>query len=221
MAGASMLNELAEEMDKRRDRPADADLFSRIVHGELDGEPLDEVQISMYGMLMMLGGMDTTSGLTGNALLQLCEHPELRQQLIDDPSLLTSATEEFLRHDTPTLGLGRTTTRDVEIGGCVIPEGEKVLLMWAAANRDPAIFENPDEIDFSRENRKHLSFGVGAHRCLGSNLAREMFKVMLEEMLRRLPDFDLAGEPVRYEDAAEVYGLSSLPIRFTPGTRSS
>lgn len=219
-AGTSLFTELGEEMQRRRDMPADADLYARIVHGRIDGEPLGDIQITMYGILMMLGGMDTTAGLTGNTLLRLCERPELRRRLIEDGTLLPSATEEFLRHDTPVLGLGRTVTRDQEFRGRHLRQGEHALLMWAAANRDPAVFENPDEIDFDRANKRHVSFGVGAHRCLGSNIARQMFQVMIEEVLTRLPDFRLAGEPAHFADAGEVYAVRHLPIAFTPGPRS-
>ncbi|HEX4189498.1 MAG TPA: cytochrome P450 [Marmoricola sp.] len=219
MAGASILNELAAEMDLRRDRPADSDLFARIVHGEVQGEPLDQVQITMYGFLMMLGGMDTTSGLTSNALVSMANRPELRSALIEDRGLMTQATEEFLRVDTPTLALARTVTRDAEFHGQHLKQGDRVLLMWGAANRDPQVFPHPGTIDFERENKKHLSFGVGMHRCLGSNLARDMFAVMIDEILTRLPDFELDGEPVRFDDAAEVYAVRHLPVRFTPGPR--
>jgi cytochrome P450 len=151
--------------------------------------------------------------------LRLIERPDLRQRLIEDRSLLPDATEEFLRHDTPTLGLARTITRDQEFCGRQLPQGEHALLMWAAANRDPAVFENPDEIDFARVNKRHMSFGVGAHRCLGSNIARQMFQVMIDEVLTRLPDYQLAGEPQRFADAGEVFAVCGLPISFTPGPR--
>jgi cytochrome P450 len=174
----------------------------------------------MYTLMMMLGGMDTTSGLTGNALLCLMERPELRQVLIDDPGLLASATEEFLRHSTPTLGLGRTIKRSEQFHGQELRAGEFAMLMWAAANRDPAMFEDPATIDFHRPNtRKHMAFGVGVHRCLGSHMARMMFQEMMSEILQRLPDFELKGEPVRFEDAGEVYAVRRLPIKFTPGPR--
>lgn len=218
-AGASMLNELTEEMEARRDRAPETDLYSRIVHGEVDGTPLDEVQITMYGFLMMLGGMDTTSGLTSNSLHLLALQPQLRQRLLDEPDMLDAATEEFLRHSTPTLTLARTITKDCPFHGQDLKAGDRALLAWAAANHDPAVFPDPERVDFDRENKKHLTFGVGSHRCLGSNLAREMFKVMVGEILTRLPDFELSGEAERYEDAGEVYAFKSLPVRFTPGPR--
>jgi cytochrome P450 len=164
--------------------------------------------------------MDTTSGLTGNTLVELSRQPELRQRLIDEPDLLDTATEEFLRHSTPTQGLGRTVSRDVEFHGQHLRKGERVLLAWAAANRDPDVFDEPNELKLDRSPNRHLAFGVGQHRCLGSNLARTMFKVMLTEILRRLPDFTVVDDELdRFTDAVNVYALRSLRIRFTPGER--
>lgn len=219
-AGMEMFGEIAKHMQLRREQGLGDDLFSAILRGTLNGEPLDDAQITMYGFLMMLGGMDTTSGLTGNVLLRLCEDRELRDQLIARPALISQGTEEFLRLFTPTMGLARTVTRDTEFYGQHLRQGDRALLMWAAANRDPAIFDDPDRLDLERKNaRKHMAFGVGIHRCLGAHLARMMFQVMLEQVLRRLPDFELAGIPERFEDAGEVYAVRKLPIRFTPGKR--
>ncbi|WP_375484259.1 cytochrome P450, partial [uncultured Mycobacterium sp.] len=167
---------------------------------------------------MMLGGMDTTSGLTGNVLLRLCEDRELRDHLAADPGLLMQGTDEFIRLYTPTLGLARTVTRDAEFHGQHLRQGDRAILMWGAANRDPAMFSDPDKLDLHRANaRKHMAFGVGVHRCLGSHVAKMMFQVMLGQILARLPDFELAGAPERFEDAGEVYAVRRLPIRFTPG----
>ncbi|MCW2784717.1 MAG: putative cytochrome [Marmoricola sp.] len=219
-ATGSMLNELAEHMELRRDREPTADLYSRIVHGTLNGEPLNETEIVMYGLLMMFGGMDTTSGFSANVFVKIAREPELRARLLADTSALPRSTEEFLRFSTPQIGLARSVTRDCEFKGQKMSEGDMVLLSWAAANRDPEVFENPEELDLDRVNTKHMTFGVGAHRCLGSNLARDMFEVMLEEVLTRIPDFELVGEPVLFADAAEVYAFNSVPITFSPGQRS-
>jgi cytochrome P450 len=219
-AGMEMFGEIAKHMEQRRREGLGDDLFSDILRGTLDGAPLDDIQVTMYGFLMMLGGMDTTSGLTGNVLLRLCEEPELRKQLVADPDLVTKGTDEFLRFFTPTLGLARTVARDTEFHGQQLQQGDRAILMWGAANRDPEIFEEPEKFDLHRANaRKHMSFGIGIHRCLGSHFARMMFQVMLGQVLERLPDFELAGEPERFEDAGEVYAVRKLPIKFTPGQR--
>lgn len=218
-ATMELFTEIHKHMSERReaDEVGD-DLFAAILTGHIDDTPLDDMQITMYTVLMMLGGMDTTSGLTGNSLLAMIERPELRRALLDDPEILKPATEEFLRHSTPTLGLARTVSRDTEFHGQQLKAGDRAILMWAAANHDPAVFEDPDKIDFNRPNaKKHMSFGIGQHRCLGSHLARVMFQEMIAEILERLPDFELNGTPVRFEDAGEVHALRQLPIRFTPG----
>ena len=220
VAGMEMFGEIARHIELRRREGLGDDLFSDILRGTLDGKPLDDTQITMYGFLMMLGGMDTTSGLTGNVLLALCEEPGLRKQLVADPDLVTKGTDEFIRFFTPTLGLARTVSRDTEFHGENLRQGDRAILMWAAANRDPAVFEEPETFDLHRANaRKHMAFGVGIHRCLGSHFARMMFQVMIEQVLERLPDFELAGEPERFQDAGDVYAVRKLPIRFTPGSR--
>lgn len=150
------------------------------------------------------------------------QRPELRQELLDHPDLLESATEESLRHSTPTLGLGRTIRRDARFGGQQLRADEGAMLMWAAANRDPAMFDDPDTVDFHRPNsRKHMAFGVGTHRCPGSHLARMMFQEMLSAILHRIPYFEPNGELVRFADAGEVYAVRNLPIRFIPGHRAT
>lgn len=200
-------------------RTPDDDMVGTILGATIDGRELTPQEKFGYVLLMLFGGMDTTSGLTGNTLVQLAARPELKQQLIDDPNLIGTATEEFLRHGTPTQGLARTVTRDVEFRGQRLRKGERVMLLWASANRDPKAFECPAQIKLDRQPNRHLAFGVGQHRCLGSNLARTMFQIMLTEILRRLPDFTVVGEPVRFTDAANVYAPRSLQIRFSPGTK--
>ena len=219
VAAVELFGEIHTHMTERRESgDLGADVFGAILTGHIDDVPLDDMQITMYTVLMMLGGMDTTSGLTGNSLLHMIEQPELRQILLNDPEMLKPATEEFLRHNTPTLGLARTISRDAEFHGQQLNSGDRAILMWGAANHDPDVFEEPDRIDFNRPNaQKHMSFGVGQHRCLGSHLARVMFQEMISEILERLPDFELDGIPVRFEDAGEVHALRQLPIRFTPG----
>jgi cytochrome P450 len=220
VAGMELFGEINKQIEQRRAEGLGDDLFSDILRGTLDGKALDDVQITMYGFLMMLGGMDTTSGFTGNVLLRLCKDPELRSQLIADPSLIKRGTDELLRLFTPTLGLARTVSRDTEFHNQPLRQGDRAILMWAAANRDPAMFEDPDTLDLSRENaKKQMAFGVGIHRCLGSHYAKMMFQVMITQILERLPDFEIAGDYERFEDAGEVHAVRKLPIRFTPGRR--
>jgi cytochrome P450 len=222
MAGMEMFGEIVKHMEQRRTEGLGDDLFSDILRGTLNGKPLDDGQITMYTVLMMLGGMDTTSGFTGNVLRRLCDDRKLRQQFIDDPSLIKKGTDELLRLYTPTLGLARTVSRDAEFHGQPLCRGDRAILMWAAANRDPAMFENPDELDLARANaKKQMAFGVGMHRCLGSHYAKMMFDVMVARVLERLPDFELAEEHKLFEDAGEVYAVRELKVKFTPGRRLS
>ncbi|WP_405182653.1 cytochrome P450 [Nocardia sp. NBC_01377] len=209
-----------EEINLRRTEGFRDDLLSVIMQGRVDGEPLPDHLIFTYAHLMLIGGMDTTSGLTGNALVQLIRQPELRERLIREPSILPQATEEFLRHDTPAQTQGRTVTKDCVYKGQEFKAGDKVLLSHAAANRDPKVFPDPDKIDFDRKPNRHIAFGVGPHRCLGSHHAKVMFEVMISEILSRLPDFTLAGDIEYFPDGGDVWAVRRLPIRFTPGPRS-
>jgi cytochrome P450 len=222
MAGMEMFGEIVKHMQERRAAGLGDDLFSDILRGTLHGKPLDDGQITMYTVLMMLGGMDTTSGFTGNVLLRLGKDKALRQQFIDDPSLIKKGTDELLRLYTPTLGLARTVSRDAEFHGQPLCKGDRAILMWAAANRDPEMFPDPDTLDLSRPNaKKQMAFGVGMHRCLGSHYAKMMFDVMTTQVLQRLPDYELADEPKLFEDAGEVYAVRELRVTFTPGQRVS
>jgi cytochrome P450 len=218
-AAIQIYTNISAEMARRREHGYRDDLLSTLMQGHADGKPLDDMQILGYAFLMLLGGMDTTSGLTGNALVRLQEQPELRARLINEPALLPRATVECLRHDTPTQGLPRIVAKDCEFNGQQFTAGERVLLMFAAANRDPKVFDDPDRIDFDRVGNRHLAFGAGPHRCMGSNHARMMFQVMMSEILTRLPDYTISGEIERFADAGSVYAVRRLPIRFTPGPR--
>jgi cytochrome P450 len=217
-AVTNIFTNISEEIARHRAELTD-DMFSEILRAEVDGAPLTDAQVVSYAFLLLLGGMDTTAGLTGNVIVELDRQPELRRQLIDDPSLMAKATEEFLRFDSPSFGLYRTVTRDAEFHGEQLHAGERVILMFPAAGLDPATFEHPDEVDFRRTSNRHMAFGLGAHRCLGSHHARVMFRVMLEEVLTRMPDYRIAGDIVRFEDAGDVYAVRRLPVAFTPGPR--
>lgn len=195
------------------------DVVSKLVAGEFDGRPLSDEELIDYTMLLLFGGLDTTSGGVGNALVRIDQQPELRRRLLDQPELIPVAVEEFLRLFTPAQCQARTVSTDIEIRGQMIRAGERVLAHWGAANRDPAAFPNPDEVDLDRVENKHLGFGVGLHHCLGAPLGRAMFRVILELVLTRMPDYELTDDPDshRYGDAGTVYGLHTLPARFTPG----
>jgi cytochrome P450 len=144
------------------------------------------------------------------------EHPDQRQRLIDDPSLMPVAVEEMLRWVSPLIYFRRTAQRDVEIRGQRIREGEKVVMYYPSANRDEDVFEDADTFDISRSPNAHVAFGGGGHHfCLGASLARLEIKVIFEELFRRLPDMELAGKPNRLRSNF-INGIKHLPVRFTP-----
>jgi len=179
--------------------------------------------MELLGVLALLigGGFDTTTALTAHALEWLSEHPAERTLLsAQRDQLLDSATEEFLRFFTPAPGDGRTISADCVIAGQEFKEGERLWLSWAMANRDPQVFPNPHEVDLARQGNRHTSFGLGIHRCIGSNMARMVFKRMLVAVLDRMPDFvcDPDGA-VHYDTIGVIQGMKHLPATFTPGPR--
>jgi cytochrome P450 len=218
MAGMmALVGQVFEVIARRRAQPGD-DLISHLVQGRLDGEPLSDERLVEIITLVIFGGVDTTGALIGNALHWLQQHPAERDRLRENPQLLTAATEEFLRYFPPVPALARTATTATKIGQQQIDAGERVLVSWASANFDDDVFEQPDEVQLDRSPNRHQSFGLGIHRCLGSNFARLEFRVVLEEVLRRLPDYaiDAAGAQP-YQSIGVVNGWITLPATFTPG----
>jgi cytochrome P450 len=210
---------LVEAVEERKREPRD-DLITYLVNSEVDGEKLPDERVVEMCHLVIAGGVDTTTSLIACALDYLDQNRAARQRLIDDPALIPSACEEFLRYYSPTQALARTATRDVEIGGQLIRAGDRVLISWASADHDPTAFEHPDEIVLDRFPNRHAAFGLGAHRCLGSNFARAEFTIMLEQVLARMPDYtlDRAGTE-HYESIGVVNGFVKMPATFTPGAK--
>lgn len=202
---------------QRRGEPR-RDVLSALASAQLDGRPLRDLEIFGIANLILVGGVETTTNAMGSAFVYLSRHPELRQRLIEQPELLPGAVEEFLRVFAPVQGLSRTATRDCEIASQPIHKGDRVLLLWASANRDEAEFPAPEQVIVDRHPNRHLTFGVGNHRCLGSNLARLEFRIALQEVLRRLPDFRVEEAGLRVQpDVGTTFGYAAIPVRFTPG----
>jgi cytochrome P450 len=201
----------------RRVDPRD-DLTSFLVQFEFDGERLDDAQLIDILWNLIAGGVDTTTSQTALSLLHLGTHPDLRQQLIDHPELYRTATEEFLRYFSVNQQLSRTVTRDVVLGGQQLRRNDQVIISWLAANHDEREFERPDEVVLDRAPNRHVTFGLGPHRCIGSHLARVMFDVMVRGVLDRIPDYrvDLGGVS-EYLGNPSMTGLAKLPVTFTPG----
>jgi cytochrome P450 family 142 subfamily A polypeptide 1 len=213
-AFADYCEHAARVAEERRARPVD-DIFSLWTGAEADGV-LTAEEVLGEGLLLVDGGAETTRTVITGAVLALIEHPDEYRRLLDDPSLLPVAVEEFIRWVTPILNMRRTTTRDVDVAGTTIPAGDEVLLMYSSANRDEAVFEEPHRFDVGREPNPHVAFGFGTHFCLGAALARLEIRVMFEELLPRLRDLRLApgAQPERIPNAF-VRGFRSLHVEFT------
>lgn len=202
---------------KRRAAQTD-DLISALVQSEIDGERLTDEEIVGFARALFNGGHGTTTTLLGGGVVALAEHPGERARLAADPSLARSAVEELVRYVSPVQGIMRTATRDVEMHGQTMRPGDRLMLNLAAANRDPRVFEDPDRLDLSREITRHLGFGVGAHFCIGAQLARVEAEVVLDELLRVAPNYEIAGD-IHYENIMSVRSLHSVPIRLEPQSR--
>jgi cytochrome P450 len=207
----------AIEQCRRQPRPG---IIKALIDADIDGQPLDNDGIIGTVFLTIAGGFDTTTALTANSLHWLSSHPDERRRLRDTPELLDTATEEFLRYVAPSQGDARTVTEDCEILGYRFSAGDRILFSFSMCNRDPAVFAAPDEVKLDRFPNRHASFGLGPHRCIGSNVARMVFKTMLDQVLRRIDDFvcDDAGA-VRYGTIGVINGYQHLPATFTPGRR--
>ncbi|NJC71843.1 cytochrome P450 [Planosporangium thailandense] len=203
----------------RRAEPTD-DIISYLVQQEVDGRPVTDDEVFAMVDLLLSGGVGTTASLVSNTVVWLYQHPEVRSELQADLSLLNKAIEEFLRYFSPTQALARTVTEDTEKLGCPMKKGDRVLLSWASANRDPNQFENPDEVDIHRWPNRHTAFGIGVHRCAGSNLGRAMAKELLSQILTRLPDYRVDLDALKpYPHQGTNTGYVSIPVTFTPGPR--
>jgi cholest-4-en-3-one 26-monooxygenase len=197
---------------ERRKRPLD-DVFSQLVHGAFQGKPLGRLMIQVNFFLLIIAGNETTRNALSGGIQALCENPDQFERLRHDPSLLPQAIEEMLRWVSPVMQFRRTATRDTTIGDREIRKGDKVVVYYGAANRDPEIFENPEVFDITRKPNPHLAFGVGTHFCMGSHIARLEMRVTLEEFLRRYPNPRLAGPPVR-QQSNFISGIKRLPLHL-------
>ncbi|HWN73513.1 MAG TPA: cytochrome P450 [Solirubrobacterales bacterium] len=201
---------------ERRENPTD-DLTSVLVHAEVEGEQLEEHEIVMGFFLLVAAGNDSTKATYSSAMRALMENPDQRQLLVEDPSLIPGAVEEALRMFPAFAHFRRTATKDTELGGQQIKEGDKVVMWYASSNRDETRFEDPDRFDVLR-NPDHQAFGAGGrHFCLGTALARLELKILLEETLARYPEMEITGRPA-YIESAFLNQLKSLPVRL--GDRS-
>lgn len=203
-------NQLAVE---RKANPRN-DLVSVLMAAEVDGEKLTEADFDGFFILLAVAGNETTRNLMSGAMLALFEHPEQKQQLIDNPALMPTAVEEFLRWVSPLITFRRTVSRDTEVGGQQLKAGDKVVMYYPSGNRDEDVFENAAAFDVGREVNPHMAFGGGGpHFCLGASLARLEIRCMFEELISRLPNMRLDGE-VRRLRSNFVNGIKEMPVRW-------
>jgi cholest-4-en-3-one 26-monooxygenase len=204
----------SEMIAERREHPTD-DLTSVLVHAEIDGQKLEEHEIVMGFFLLVAAGNDSTKATYCSGMRALMEAPAERRALLDDPALVPSTVEESLRMFPAFAHFRRTATRDTELAGQQISEGEKVVMWYVSSNRDETLYEDPDRFD-ARRNPEHQAFGAGGrHFCLGAALARLELRIMFEETLARYPAMEMAGRPTVVESGF-INQLKTLPVRLTP-----
>jgi cytochrome P450 len=209
-ATEEMSTYFAKIVEQRRAAPGD-DLVSYLIGATIDGAPLAEQHVLGTLRLLLIAGIDTTWSAIGSCLWHLAQYPVDRRRLAAEPALIPSAVEEFLRAYAP-VTMAREVVKETEIGGCPFKEGQMVLLSFPAANRDPAMFPDADRVIIDRTMNRHIAFGVGIHRCIGSNLARMEITVALEEWLAKIPEFALdPGVPMKWSEGT-VRGPRLLPI---------
>lgn len=201
---------------QRREDPRD-DIMTKLATAEVDGDRLSDVELDMFFVILAVAGNETTRNLIAHSMLALIEHPEARRELvegIDDESLWASATEEFLRWGSSIINFRRTATRDTEIRGVPIAQGDKVVLYYLSANRDDEVFADPYSFDIRRDPNEHLTFGGGGvHFCLGANLARAEITAITREVLRRMPEIELAGDIERLRSNF-INGIKRMPVQW-------
>lgn len=218
MAGLQMFGYFQKIIEERRANRGD-DITSTLIHTEVklpDGTRLlNDEELNRMFFLLLIGGLHTVQGSLAWSILHLSQHPDQRAEIIADPAAIPKAVEEILRYEAAVVP-GRRATRDVELGGVQIAEGDQLIVMLCSANRDDAEFPSADEFDLERYPNRHLSFGAGVHRCLGSHLGRLELNVALEELHRRIPDYRLVENDPPVFHSSQVRGCARMPIAFTP-----
>lgn len=213
-AAAQLLGYFNNHVAERRASRGGDDLTEALMAAELDGAHLSDRDIVAFLFLMIIAGNETTTKLLANSIYWASRNPDQRKLVREDPSLIGAWAEETLRFDPSSQLIARTTTCDVEVRGRTIPKGSRVALLIGAANRDERVFERPDEYDIRRNTSASLAFGQGTHFCLGASLARLEARVALEEIQRRLPDFEVQDEGLVRIHSSNVRGFAKMPIEF-------
>jgi cytochrome P450 len=205
-------------VESRRHQPPVGDVVDAVIGGEVEGRAVTNDEVIGTIQNLILGGLETTASALGMTMIRLCEHPEIPKTLQRDPTQIPAAIEELLRLDGPLIAIARTAVQEAELGGARIEPGDKVLVYFASANRDTSEFPDPETFDPNRQNR-HLAFGAGPHRCVGSNLARMNMRIALEEIVARLDDLSIQEGTELHFHATSTRAPREVPICFTPGRR--
>lgn len=213
-ASAEMFMYAGKLAEQARRRPAD-DLGTALLHAEIDGQRLSELDYNSFFLLLAVAGNETTRTVTCNGILELLRQPDQLARLRADLALVPVAVEEMIRFNPPVHYFRRTVLADTELRGVRLRAGDKLTLWYPSANRDEEVFPDGDRFDAGRTPNDHLGFGIGEHFCLGANLARLELRVMIREVLRRLPDLELAAPPRRLRSNF-INGVKSMPVRFAP-----
>jgi cytochrome P450 len=210
---------ISEQLHERRRDPRQ-DPLTELALMEVDGEPIPHRRAVTIARVLIAAGIDTTGSAIGSSLVHMHFHPELRERLQREPELWPVATEEFIRRFTPARYMARTCTRDMEFSGVEFKAGDRVFASLTSANQDEGAFERPLDVSFDRESDRHMSFGMGVHRCLGMHLARAEFTHVVSQTLKRIPDYVVDDDQlVLYSRQSDVTGWMQAPATFTPGAR--
>ena len=215
-AAPRLFEVLTEILAERRAQPRRDDLLDTVVFGEVDGVPVDEKQSFAMLILLLMGGLSTTSDALGMMIEWLADHPEDVKRLREHPELHNLAVDEFVRYSSPVAHIGRTVMSDTEVEGCPLPKGSRVLLSFGSANRDDRIFHRPDEVLVDRQPNKHVGFGIGPHRCIGSHVAKLQIKVALEELLAAMPPFRVHDHGQTHWVGSESRMIDRLILALEP-----
>jgi cytochrome P450 len=219
-AMTKLYHRVRDEIDKRRSEPPRDDLIDVLLAAEIDGEKLSFDDAVANALLLVQAGLETTSSAMSFAFFYLGTHASERDRLVREAELIPTAIEEFIRFAGSVHGLHRSVAEEVELSGQKFCPGETVVVNYAAANRDAREFDEPDKCILDRQTNRHLGFGAGVHRCLGSNLARLEFRVGVEQTLNRIPDYSIPpGAKVDFHGNSVTRGYRALPVVFTPGAR--
>jgi cytochrome P450 len=221
-AWGGLYQHLCDAISERKHQPPRDDMIDVLLSADVDGERLPFGDVVANAMLLVQAGLETTASTMSFAFHYLATHPDERDRLVGAPELLPRAVEEFIRFAGSIHGLPRTVAREVELSGHTFRPGESVLVNFASANRDAEVFPEPDRCILDRRDNRHLGFGAGVHRCLGSNLARLEFEVGLERVLSRMPDYTLTpGAEAVFHGNSVTRGFRRIPVLFTRGNRLS